>query len=110
MPNIDVASMMNALTSLQNNVFNNTETSNKSPTEIKHELIKQLHKLDTDSIDKKVNQKDEDTIDLVGMLFQFIVIRALRSLQSSLQWHSLSLKSSALRKAQVYRTVTKLEK
>jgi hypothetical protein len=72
-PNIDVGLMMNALTTLQSNVFNNTETSNKSPTEIKNELIKQLHKLDTDSIDKKVDQKDEDTIDLVGMLFQFIV-------------------------------------
>jgi hypothetical protein len=72
-PNIDVGLMMNALSTLQSNVFNNTEASHKSPTEIKNELIKQLHKLDTTSIDKKVNQKDEDTIDLVGMLFQFIV-------------------------------------
>ena len=71
--NIDVGSMMNALNSLQNNVFRNTESSNKSPTEIKDELIKQLNKIDTDTINQKVNQKDEDTIDLVGMLFQFIV-------------------------------------
>jgi len=73
MTNIDMGSMINALTSLQNNIFNKTNTINKSPTEIKDELIKQMHELDSTTIDQKVKQKDEDTIDLVGMLFQFIV-------------------------------------
>lgn len=71
--NIDMGSMINALSSLQTNLFKRTEYINKSPTEIKQELIKQLHKTDESTIDQKVNQKDEDTIDLVGMLFQFIV-------------------------------------
>ena len=72
-PSIDVSSMMNALTSLQNNLFNSAQSSNQSPTEIKQRLLNQLHELDANTIDKKVNKKDEETIDLVGMLFQFIV-------------------------------------
>ncbi|HHL32202.1 MAG TPA: DUF1631 family protein, partial [Oceanospirillales bacterium] len=74
--NIDMGSMLNALSILQGDLFNKVkkdEYTSKSPTEIKEDLIKQLHKLDADSKDKKVKQKDEDTIDLVGMLFQFIV-------------------------------------
>ena len=74
--NIDLSSMMNALSILQGDVFKNipiNETSKQSPTEIKDALIKQLHKLDDQTKDQKVRQKDEDTIDLVGMLFQFIV-------------------------------------
>ncbi|MFK8013111.1 MAG: DUF1631 domain-containing protein [Marinicellaceae bacterium] len=71
--NIDLGSMINALSSLQNNLFKNNEYVNKSPTEIKEQLIKQLHESDSSTIEQKVKQKDEDTIDLVGMLFQFIV-------------------------------------
>jgi hypothetical protein len=74
--NIDMGSMLNALSILQGDLFNKIkkeEHTNKSPTEIKEDLIKQLHKLDSETKDKKVRQKDEDTIDLVGMLFQFIV-------------------------------------
>jgi len=74
--NIDMMSMMNALSILQGDMFKNVQIdqqSKKSPTEIKDELIKQLHKLDGETKDQKVKQKDEDTIDLVGMLFQFIV-------------------------------------
>lgn len=72
--NIDVSSMMNALTSLQNSMLtNNAQPSKLSPTEIKQQLLNQLHELDANSIDKKVERKDEETIDLVGMLFQFIV-------------------------------------
>ena len=75
-PNINMMSMMNALSILQGDMFKNIQIdqqSKKTPTEIKDELIKQLHKLDSETIDQKVKQKDEDTIDLVGMLFQFIV-------------------------------------
>jgi hypothetical protein len=72
---INVNSMMNALTSLQNNMFSNVPSNNQyqSPTEIKQKLLNQLHELDANTIDQKVNKKDEETIDLVGMLFQFIV-------------------------------------
>ncbi len=74
--NIDMGSMMNALSILQREVLGNVENKhflNKSPIEIKNDLINQLHKLDANSKDKKVRQKDEDTINLVALLFQFIV-------------------------------------
>lgn len=74
--NIDMGSMINALSILQGEVFSDIENkhySNKSPTEIKDDLINQLHKLDSNSKNKKVRQKDEDTINLVALLFQFIV-------------------------------------
>ncbi len=74
--NIDMGSMINALSILQGEVLgnvNNNHYSNKSPIEIKDDLINQLHKLDSNSKDKKVEQKDEDTINLVALLFQFIV-------------------------------------
>lgn len=73
---IDMGSMMNALSLVQSDMFNanNQQVSQyKSPIEIKDELIKQLHNLDADTKGQVVRQKDEDTIDLVGMLFQFIV-------------------------------------
>jgi len=72
-PNVDIGSMINALNSLQSNLFKNNHSYNKSPTEIKDELIKQLNQSSDSDQQQKVKQKDEDTIDLVGMLFQFIV-------------------------------------
>jgi len=76
--NIDLNSMLNALSILQTDLLSKTkienlETKAKSPTEIKQELLNQLHALDGESKQKVVQKKDEDTIDLVGMLFQFIV-------------------------------------
>jgi len=74
--NIDVGLMMNALSLLQGDLFKNikiNEQSDKTPTEIKDELIKQLHSLDSNTEGQIVRKQDEDTIDLVGMLFQFIV-------------------------------------
>ena len=74
--NVDMGTMMNALSILQSDMSRNVqinEQPSKSPTEIKDELIKQLHKIDSGTKDQRVKQKDEDTIDLVGMLFQFIV-------------------------------------
>ncbi len=76
MANIDLNSMLNALSILQTDLLNKTKVENsdsKSPTEIKQELLDQLHSLDEKSKEKVVRKKDEDTIDLVGMLFQFIV-------------------------------------
>ncbi len=74
--NIAMGSVMNALSILQSDMFRNMqvhEQNSMSPTEIKNELIKQLHKIDETTKDQTVKKKDEDTIDLVGMLFQFIV-------------------------------------
>jgi hypothetical protein len=74
--NIDLNSMLNALSILQTDLLNKAKIENsdsKSPTEIKQELLDQLHSLDEKSKEKVVRKKDEDTIDLVGMLFQFIV-------------------------------------
>ncbi len=74
--NIDLNSMLNALSILQTDLLSKAKIENsesKSPTEIKQELLDQLHSLDENSKEKVVRKKDEDTIDLVGMLFQFIV-------------------------------------
>ncbi len=75
-PNIDLSLMVNALTLLQGELFKNIDlkqASDKSPTEIKDELLKQLHDIDESTQGQAVHKNDEDTIDLVGMLFQFIV-------------------------------------
>jgi len=67
---IDMGLLVNALSLLQ--TAGTTETG-KSPEAIKEELLEQLRKLD-DSVDEKhVDRADEDIIDLVGMLFQFLV-------------------------------------
>jgi hypothetical protein len=71
---VDLNIMIAALSLVQNSLFMNIQINdriNKSPLELKDDLIQQIHVLENDS--HKVNQKDEDTIDLVGMLFQFIV-------------------------------------
>lgn len=51
----------------------NSRQSSLSPIEIKNEMLNRLKSIDREGGNKKVNQQDEDTIDLVGMLFQFLV-------------------------------------
>lgn len=41
--------------------------------QIKRELLEQVNKLSGDAKDKRVSTADEDTIDLVGMLFEYIL-------------------------------------
>ncbi|MGN6521349.1 MAG: DUF1631 domain-containing protein [Dokdonella sp.] len=41
--------------------------------QIKRELLDQVNKLSGDAKDKRVSSADEDTIDLVGMLFEYIL-------------------------------------
>lgn len=41
--------------------------------QIKAELLDQVGRLSSNSADKRVNSADEDTIDLVGMLFEYIL-------------------------------------
>lgn len=44
-----------------------------SPTEIKNKLLKKLREVDSSDKVKEVKKQDEDIIDIVGMLFQFLV-------------------------------------
>ncbi len=71
----DASIVSNALSILQVEELNNLNSSqvSLSPTEIKNALLARLNDLDKEGENKQVNQQDEDTIDLVGMLFQFLV-------------------------------------
>ena len=71
----DASIVSNALSILQIEELNNLNTrqASLSPTEIKNALLARLNDLDQEGEKKQVNQQDEDTIDLVGMLFQFLV-------------------------------------
>lgn len=75
MPLFDASIVTNALNVLQVEELNslNARQASLSPTEIKNALLARLRDLDSDGENKQVNQQDEDTIDLVGMLFQFLV-------------------------------------
>ena len=71
----DASIINNALSLLQIEELKNLSSRSQqlNPIEIKDELLSQLKNLDTDGENKQVRKKDEDTIDLVGMLFQFLV-------------------------------------
>lgn len=71
----DASIVSNALSILQVEELNNLNSRQASlnPTEIKNALLARLKDLDQDGDKKQVNQQDEDTIDLIGMLFQFLV-------------------------------------
>jgi hypothetical protein len=70
---LDLNSLVSSLSELQKALSQQSfaSTENKSPIEIKDMLMDQLNK--SEFKDKKIQQKDSDTVDLVGMLFQFIV-------------------------------------
>ncbi|MFC3193843.1 DUF1631 domain-containing protein [Marinicella sediminis] len=51
----------------------NSRQHSISPTEVKNELLNRLKSFDQNGEQKQIKQQDEDTIDLVGMLFQFLV-------------------------------------
>jgi hypothetical protein len=74
-PIFDASIVSNALSILQVEELNNLNSRqiSLSPIEIKNALLARLKDLDQESENKQVNQQDEDTIDLVGMLFQFLV-------------------------------------
>ncbi len=71
----DASIVSNALSILQVEELNNLNSrqASLSPTEIKNALLARLKDLDQEGEKKQVNQQDEDTIDLIGMLFQFLV-------------------------------------
>jgi len=71
---IDVELVINALNILQKTFYqNNKKKYQYLPNEIKDELFEQLHKIDSKTSKQKIKQIDEDTIDLVGLLFQYII-------------------------------------
>ena len=73
---IHIKIVIDALTILQNYLLKNNKLYEKpqySPINVKDQLVKLLHKIDSETKKQKVKQIDEDTIDLVGLLFQFIV-------------------------------------
>jgi len=71
----DASIVSNALSLLQSEELNklNSNQTSLNPTEIKNELLTRLKDLDQEGENKQVDQQDEDMIDLVGMLFQFLV-------------------------------------
>ncbi len=74
-PVFDPSIVSNALSLLQIEELNslNSRQASLSPTQIKDELLSRLKDMDHEGANKQVKQQDEDTIDLVGMLFQFLV-------------------------------------
>ena len=52
---------------------NSVASQNINPMQLKDLLLKKLQELDVVNDSKNVKRTDEDTIDLVGMLFQFLV-------------------------------------
>ncbi|MEZ5473143.1 MAG: DUF1631 domain-containing protein [Marinicella sp.] len=73
-PIFEAALISNMLNVLQNQELQNLNTRQDSmtPTEIKDQLLSQLRSK-AEQEQKQVNKQDEDIIDLVGMLFQFLV-------------------------------------
>lgn len=73
-PVYEAAVINNALSALQHEELKNLNARHvsMSPIEIKDELLNRL-KSTAEGEKKQVNKQDEDIIDLVGMLFQFLV-------------------------------------
>ncbi|MEZ5461837.1 DUF1631 domain-containing protein [Dokdonella sp.] len=79
-PNLSPTDLLSALSILQNQSQTNqihaesVADAAKAVQQIKQELLDQAHRLGgTDSSGYSVSSADEDTIDLVGMLFEFIL-------------------------------------
>ena len=74
-PVYDAPKINKALLALRNIEINSGDSLQPifSPTELKNALLKQLEHSASGKETKRVKQQDEDTIDLVGMLFQFLV-------------------------------------
>lgn len=78
-PNLSPTDLLSALTILQGQTLAvQSQASGLSDAaaavqQIKQELIDQVHKLGGNTRDHHVSSADEDTIDLVGMLFEYIL-------------------------------------
>ena len=78
-PGLSPTELLSALTILQNrsNVVqsraDNVADAAQAVQQLKQELLEQVHKLSGETRSHHVSSADEDTIDLVGMLFEFIL-------------------------------------
>lgn len=80
MPGLSPSELLNALTILQGQTVSVQQAKAASAADaaravqqIKRELIEQVQKLSDDARERRVSTADEDTIDLVGMLFEYIL-------------------------------------
>ncbi|MBO9663698.1 DUF1631 domain-containing protein [Dokdonella sp.] len=79
MPGLSPTDLLSALTILQNQSLaaraqaDSVTDAAQAVQQLKRELIDQVHKISDDSKDRRVSSADEDTIDLVGMLFEYIL-------------------------------------
>lgn len=72
---LDAATLLNALSVLQSQALagDRFAASADATREIKQELLAQVRRFGSDPHARPVSSADEDTIDLVGMLFEFIL-------------------------------------
>ncbi len=79
MPGLSPTDLLSALTILQSQSnaaqakAESVADAAQAVQQIKRELMEQVHKLSDDARDRRVSTADEDTIDLVGMLFEYIL-------------------------------------
>ncbi len=78
-PGLSPTDLLSALTILQNQSMaaraqaDSTTDAVQAVQQIKRELLEQVNRLSEDAKDRRVSSADEDTIDLVGMLFEYIL-------------------------------------
>ncbi|MEP7096404.1 MAG: DUF1631 domain-containing protein [Dokdonella sp.] len=78
-PGLSPTDLLSALTILQNQSMaaqaraENATDATLAVQQIKRELLDQVNKLSADAKERRVSNADEDTIDLVGMLFEYIL-------------------------------------
>ncbi|MFI4970075.1 MAG: DUF1631 domain-containing protein [Lysobacterales bacterium] len=78
-PGLSPTDLLSALTILQNQTMvaqsraDSVADAAQAVQQIKRELLEQVGKLSDDARERRVSAADEDTIDLVGMLFEYIL-------------------------------------
>jgi len=79
LPGLSPTNLLSALTILQNQSMavqaraDSVSDAAEAVQQIKRELLDQVSKLSDDARERRVSTADEDTIDLVGMLFEYIL-------------------------------------
>ena len=80
MPGLGPTDLLSALTILQNQAMamqaahaGSAADATQAVQQIKRELLEQVSRLSDDARERRVSTADEDTIDLVGMLFEYIL-------------------------------------
>lgn len=79
LPGLSPTDLLSALTILQNQSLaaraqaDSATDAAQAVQQLKRELLDQVHRLSDDARERRVSSADEDTIDLVGMLFEYIL-------------------------------------